>query len=69
MKLVLCIFFDLTNIFMRTDLLTEHLSLMLKLLLLSNKATLNIPQMGHPGVLINLSADKNDVNGSKNNEQ
>jgi hypothetical protein len=69
MELILCVFFDMPDVFVRTDLLAEQLGIMLKFLLLGNKATLNVTQMRHPGVLINLSTNKNDVDGSENNEQ
>jgi hypothetical protein len=69
MELILCIFFDMPNIFVSTDLLAEQLGLVLKLLLLGKKTTLNVAQMRHPGVLIDLSTNKNDVYGSEHNEQ
>jgi hypothetical protein len=69
MKFVLRIFFDMPDIFVCTNLLTEQLSIMLKLLLLGKKATLNVAQVRHPGVFIHLSTNKNHINGSKNNEQ
>jgi hypothetical protein len=69
MELVLRIFFDMADIFVRTNLLTEQLGLVLKLLLLGKKAALDVTQVRHPGVFIHLSTNKNHINGSKNNEQ